>query len=111
MYASRTMEADREGPDSAAEVRDAARARSHTPEFAITVFVIGDEAPPWVQQFTGTDAATLIAHDSLAILPSSSSAMAEELQRRRDALGCSYIIVNGTFMEQFAPVVELLGGR
>ena len=33
------------------------------------------------------------------------------MQRRRDILGCSYIIVNGTFIEQFAPVVELLAGR
>ena len=95
----------------AGEVRDAARDHGHAPEFAITIFVIGDEAPPWVQRFIGADAATLTAHDSLAILPGGVSAIAGELQRRRDALGCSYIIVNATFIEQFAPVVELLAGR
>ncbi len=66
---------------------------------------------PWVQRFTGADAATLIEHDSLAILRGSSQEIADELQRRRDTLGCSYIIVNGSFIEQFAPVVELLAGR
>ncbi len=37
--------------------------------------------------------------------------IADERQRRRDALGCSNIIVNGTFIEEFAPVAELLAGR
>ena len=95
----------------AAGVRDAAGDRAAALEFAITIFVVGDEAPAWVQRFIGADAATLIAHDSLAILRGSVQEMAGELQRRRDALGCSYIIVNGTFIEQFASVVELLAGR
>ena len=37
--------------------------------------------------------------------------MADELRRRRDTLGISYFSVNGTFIEQFAPVVDLLAGR
>ncbi|MGA2827148.1 MAG: LLM class flavin-dependent oxidoreductase [Streptosporangiaceae bacterium] len=95
----------------ASEVRGAAGDRASALEFAIVVFVVGDEAPPWVQRFTGADAATLAAHDSLAILRGSVREIADELQRRRDTLGCSYIVVNGTFIEQFAPVVELLAGR
>jgi hypothetical protein len=95
----------------AAGVRDAAGDRAPALEFAITIFVVGDEAPPWVQRFSGADADALIAHDSLAILRGSTREIADEPQRRRDALGCSYIIVNGTFIEQFAPVVELLAGR
>jgi hypothetical protein len=54
--------------------------------------------------------ASLIAHDSLMILRGGPAQMAEELQRRRDALGISYFSVNATFIEQFALVVELLAG-
>jgi alkanesulfonate monooxygenase SsuD/methylene tetrahydromethanopterin reductase-like flavin-dependent oxidoreductase (luciferase family) len=95
----------------AADVRGAAGERAPVLEFAITIFVVGDEAPAWVQRFIGADAATLIAQDSLVILRGGAQEMADELQRRRDTLGCSYIIVNGIFIEEFAPVVELLAGR
>jgi hypothetical protein len=37
--------------------------------------------------------------------------MADELRRRRDAIGVSYVSVNAAFCEQLAPVVELLAGR
>ena len=37
--------------------------------------------------------------------------MADELQRRRDAFDVSYVSVNGQYLEQMAPVVELLAGR
>jgi hypothetical protein len=80
-------------------------------EFAAPVFVIGDEAPPWILRFMGTDMATLIERDSLMILRGSPAQMADELRRRRDTLGISYFSVNGTFIEQFAPVVDLLAGR
>jgi alkanesulfonate monooxygenase SsuD/methylene tetrahydromethanopterin reductase-like flavin-dependent oxidoreductase (luciferase family) len=94
-----------------AGVREAAGDRGAGLEFAAPIFVIGDEAPPWALGFLGTDMATLIARDSLMILRGSPAQMAEELQSRRDTLGISYFSVNGTFIEQFAPVVELLDGR
>jgi probable F420-dependent oxidoreductase len=94
-----------------AEVRAAAGDRGTGLEFAAPIFVVGDEAPPWVVRFTGADMATLIARDSLMILRGSPAQMAEELQRRRDTLGVSYFSVNATFIEQFAPVVELLAGH
>lgn len=34
--------------------------------------------------------------------------MADELRRRRETLGVSCFTVNAVFIEQFAPVVELL---
>jgi alkanesulfonate monooxygenase SsuD/methylene tetrahydromethanopterin reductase-like flavin-dependent oxidoreductase (luciferase family) len=95
----------------AAEVRDAAGDRAGGLEFAMPIFAIGDELPPWMQQFLGVDAATLIARDSLAILRGSTQQIADELQRRRDAIGVSYFSVNAAFREQLAPVVELLTGR
>jgi hypothetical protein len=75
------------------------------------VFVVGDDVPAWMQQFLGADAATLIAGDSLAMLRGSAQQMADELQRRRDAFGTSHVAVNAVFIEQFAPVVELLAGH
>ncbi len=37
--------------------------------------------------------------------------MVDELQRRRDAFGVSYLSVNAAFLEHLAPVVERLTGR
>jgi alkanesulfonate monooxygenase SsuD/methylene tetrahydromethanopterin reductase-like flavin-dependent oxidoreductase (luciferase family) len=93
-----------------AGVREAAGSRGPGIEFAAAIFTVGDEAPPWMQRFLGTDMATLIARDSLMILRGSPAQMADELRRRRDVLGISYFSVNAAFIEQFAPVVELLAG-
>ncbi|HEX3749582.1 MAG TPA: LLM class flavin-dependent oxidoreductase [Streptosporangiaceae bacterium] len=94
-----------------AGVREAAGDRGAGLEFAAPIFVVGDEAPPWVQQFTGADMATLIARDSLFVLRGGPDQMAGELQRRRETLGISYFSVNAAFIEEFAPVVSLLAGR
>jgi alkanesulfonate monooxygenase SsuD/methylene tetrahydromethanopterin reductase-like flavin-dependent oxidoreductase (luciferase family) len=94
-----------------AEVRMAAGGRADQIEFVAPVFVVGDEAPAWVQRFLGTDMTTLIGRDSLHILRGNARQMADELQRRRDALGISYFGVNESFIDDVAPVVELLAGR
>lgn len=93
------------------EVHEYAEDRAEEIELAMNLFVIGEEVPPWIEQFIGADAATLIAHDSLTMLRGDTTQMADELQRRRDSLGVSYISVNAAFCEQLAPVVELLTGR
>ena len=94
----------------AAEVREAAGPRAGSIEFESPIFVVGDEAPPWIQRFLQADLATLTERDSLLILRGSTRQMADELLRRRDETGVSYVSVNGAFTEQFAPVVELLTG-
>jgi probable F420-dependent oxidoreductase len=94
-----------------AQTRQAAGDRSDAIEFANPIFVVGDEAPPWVAQFLQTDLATLIARDSLQILRGTTQQMADELQRRRDTLGTSYVTVNAAFADKLAPIVELLSGR
>lgn len=71
---------------------------------------MGTEVPPWVQGFIGSAAATLIAHDSLVMLRGSTAEMVDEMRRRRDTLGVSYVSVNSAFFEQLAPVVEQLAG-
>jgi len=93
------------------DVRALAAGRADELEFVSPIFVVGDEAPPWALQFMGADMATLIAHDSLRILRGTPRQMADELLRRRDDLGISYSSVNAAFLQDFAPVIELLDGR
>jgi probable F420-dependent oxidoreductase len=97
--------------DMAARLREAAGDRADDIEIAMNLFAVGDdEIPPWTQKFIGADRATLVAHDSQTLLPGGPAEMADELQRRRDAYGVSYVSVNGAYLEQFAPVVERLAG-
>lgn len=93
------------------ELRAAAGSRASSLELLMNVFVIGDDVPAWMERFLGADAATMIAHDSLTMLRGSVQEMADELKRRREAFGTSYVAVNAAFIDQFAPVVELLAGR
>jgi alkanesulfonate monooxygenase SsuD/methylene tetrahydromethanopterin reductase-like flavin-dependent oxidoreductase (luciferase family) len=93
----------------AALLRDACDATGRRPELAHNIFVIGDEVPDWMGRSFGLDARTMIDNDSLAMLRGSPAAMADELRRRRDELGISYVIVNALFMDRIAPVVAELG--
>jgi alkanesulfonate monooxygenase SsuD/methylene tetrahydromethanopterin reductase-like flavin-dependent oxidoreductase (luciferase family) len=94
-----------------AAVRDEAGDRAGSIEFALPIFVVGDQAPGWVERFLQADFATLVAKDSLLILRGGPREMADELARRRDTLGVSYLSVNAAFTDQLSPVVELLAGR
>jgi alkanesulfonate monooxygenase SsuD/methylene tetrahydromethanopterin reductase-like flavin-dependent oxidoreductase (luciferase family) len=96
---------------AAAEIREHAGNRAADLELSMNLFAVGDQVPPGIQAFIGVDAATLIEHDSLAMVRGTPQEIADELRRRRDAFGASYITVNGAFYQQFAPVVELLAGR
>ncbi len=93
------------------EIRQTAADRTERIEFASPLFVVGDEAPPWVQRFLDADMAELTARDSLQILRGTPRQMADELQRRRDTVGTSYVSANAAFAEQLAPVVDMLAGR
>jgi alkanesulfonate monooxygenase SsuD/methylene tetrahydromethanopterin reductase-like flavin-dependent oxidoreductase (luciferase family) len=94
-----------------ARVRDHAGERAEQIEFATSIFVVGDELPPHAERYLGTDLAGLRAADSLALLQGTPVDMADELLRRRDDLGTSYVTVNAEYVEQFAPVVAILAGR
>ncbi len=85
--------------------------RSAAIEISMNVFVVGDQAPPWMEQFLGVDAAALRGANSLAMLRGSTQDMIDELERRREEFGASYITVQGVFMEALAPVVERLAGK
>lgn len=94
-----------------AEIRSMAGPRAEQIEFITPIFVVGDEAPAWMERFLQADFASMVAADSLSILRGSTQQMADELRRRRDAIGVSYVSVNAAFIEQLAPVVELLAGH
>jgi alkanesulfonate monooxygenase SsuD/methylene tetrahydromethanopterin reductase-like flavin-dependent oxidoreductase (luciferase family) len=92
------------------EVRALADGRDADIEFAMNLFAVGDTVPANAKQATGADAAQLVAADSLVLLRGDTPAMIEELRRRRDHLGVSYVLVNAQFMVELAPVVETLAG-
>jgi alkanesulfonate monooxygenase SsuD/methylene tetrahydromethanopterin reductase-like flavin-dependent oxidoreductase (luciferase family) len=93
-----------------ADVRHRAGARADQLEFLTNLFVVGEELPTGLGRFIGADIGTLIEHDSLVMLRGEPRTMAYEVRRRRDTLGISYLTVNATFAERFAPVVEMLDG-
>jgi hypothetical protein len=79
-------------------------------ELALHVSVIGDTVAPFMAP-PDTDPAALRAVDSLAILPDDPAAAAEELQRRREEIGFSYVVVGAGVADALAPVVAQLAGR
>jgi alkanesulfonate monooxygenase SsuD/methylene tetrahydromethanopterin reductase-like flavin-dependent oxidoreductase (luciferase family) len=98
--------------DAVADVRARAGARADDIEVAMNLFAVGAEVPPHVKQATGAEPAELVAADSLVLLRGANTTeLADELQRRRDRIGVSYVLVNAEFMDALAPVVELLTGR
>ncbi|MEV6282909.1 LLM class flavin-dependent oxidoreductase [Kribbella sp. NPDC051770] len=94
------------------DLRAMAGERADDIELALNVFAAGDgELPPWTKQAIGVDADVLRATDSLMLLPGGPRQMADELLRRRDTFGASYISINSAYLEELAPVVELLAGK
>ncbi|MCM6773702.1 LLM class flavin-dependent oxidoreductase [Nocardia sp. CDC159] len=93
------------------EIAEAAGDRSAGVEYHLNVIVVGDLIPRQVVPLVGDDLHALTAADSLFVLRGTPQQMADDIQRRRDEFGHSYVTVNHLFLEQFAPVVELLHGR
>jgi len=79
-------------------------------ELSQHVAVVGDTVAPFMAP-PDTDPAALRAADSLAVLPDDPGAAAEELQRRREEIGFSYVVVGAVAALTLAPVVAQLAGR
>ena len=79
-------------------------------ELALHISVVGDTVAPFM---AGPDAdpAALRAANSLAYLPSDPAAAAEELLRRREEAGFSYVVIGANSADTLAPVVAELSGR
>jgi alkanesulfonate monooxygenase SsuD/methylene tetrahydromethanopterin reductase-like flavin-dependent oxidoreductase (luciferase family) len=91
-------------------LREHAGNRAPQLELAMNVFIVGDEIAPWAGHLIGGDPALLRDEDTLAVLRGSVSQMADELRRRRDSIGVSYLVVSETYIDNFAPVAQQLTG-
>ena len=97
-------------------VREAAVGRRPQPELGLTIFFgrVTDAATSAARQLAemwGVDVepSDVLAHPHALI--GSVAAVAEELQRRREEWGVSYIVVYDSVAADFAPVVQQLSGR
>lgn len=76
---------------------------------ALHVSVVGDAVAPFMAA-PDTDPAVLRAADSLAILPADPAAAVEELQRRREQIGATYVVIGSNSADSLRPVVARLAG-
>ena len=77
---------------------------------ALHVSVVGNTVAPFMTA-PDTDPALLRAVDSLAILPADPSAAVEELQRCREEIGATYVVIGSNSADTLAPVVARLAGN
>jgi probable F420-dependent oxidoreductase len=92
-------------------VREAAGDRFADIEFNVNLMAVGDRVPMYVGRQLGLTAEGLAAQGSVAALVGSTDQMCDQLQRRREELGISYILVSDELMHAMAPVVERLQGH
>lgn len=102
------LPADDDRAETTQRVRDFAGRRDL--ELAQHVAAVGDRVAPFMAS-PDLDTAALRAADSLVILPSDPGAAAEEIQRRREEIGFSYIVIGADFAETLAPAVAKLSGQ
>ena len=93
------------------ETREAAGGRADDIEFMLNVVVFGDTMPPAMERIAGMSAADLVEGGSQLVLRGTPREVADDLLRRRDEIGYSYVVVNAYHVEEFAPVIELLKDR
>ncbi len=98
--------------DSRAEImRLAAESRALGDlELAHHVAVVGDAVSPFMAP-PDTDPAALRAADSLLVLPRDPKAATEEILRRREEGGFSYVVIGANAADALAPVVAELTGH
>lgn len=79
-------------------------------ELAFHAAVVGDEVSPFMAP-PDTDTAALREADSLMQLPEDPAAATEEVLRRREEGGFSYVVIGANAADTLAPVVAELAGR
>jgi probable F420-dependent oxidoreductase len=92
-------------------IREAAGSRFGQIELNLNLMAVGQQVPRYVASQMGLTAEGLARAGAVAALTGSTDEMVEGLQRRREKLGISYIVVGDELMEGLAPVVERLAGR
>jgi probable F420-dependent oxidoreductase len=92
-------------------LREEAGARFASLELNLNLVAVGREMPRWLAGRLGLDAEHLARSGAISALMGTPDEMCDQLQRRRETLGISYIMVSDELMEALAPVVERLAGR
>ncbi len=92
-------------------LREAAGERFEHLEININLMMVGERMPRWIAAQFGADAGQLARSGAVPVLTGTTDAMCDTLERRRETLGISYIVVSDEMMEALAPVVARLAGR
>jgi probable F420-dependent oxidoreductase len=92
-------------------LREAAGDRFEHIELNMNMMAVGQQIARYVGSQLGLDAQSLGRLGAASALVGSTDEMCDTLERRREALGISYIVVSDELMEELAPVVERLAGR
>lgn len=92
-------------------LREAAGDRFGEIELNIQLMAVGDRVPRWIASQYGADAARWVAAGAIPAIGGSVDEMCAQLERRRERLGISYIMVADELMDALAPVVARLAGR
>ncbi|HEY8293108.1 MAG TPA: hypothetical protein VIG44_11500, partial [Thermomicrobiales bacterium] len=92
-------------------LREAAGERFEHLEININLMMVGERMPRWIAAQFGADAGQLARSGAVPVLAGTTDEMCDTLERRRETLGVSYIMVSDELMEALAPVVERLAGR
>lgn len=92
-------------------IRQAAGDRYDEIELAINLSAVGDQIHPTMRQWLKVDDEAIKHSQSPTMLLGTVDEMGDQLQRRREEFGISYIAVADSFMELLAPVVRKLAGR
>ena len=90
------------------EVRKGAGDRFTHVELDVNLMAVGDHVPRYLAG--RLDPAALAAAGAVSVVTGTPSDMADQLRRRRETLGISYLLVGEELSDAFAPVVELLSG-
>jgi probable F420-dependent oxidoreductase len=92
-------------------VREAAGERFGELELSTNVFSIGDrEIPPWLRRF-GIDPSRTAGNQNAAVLTGDHPEVIDNLERRRDEFGISYVTINVLTLAEAEPVVARLAGN
>ncbi|TMC08010.1 MAG: TIGR03621 family F420-dependent LLM class oxidoreductase [Chloroflexi bacterium] len=92
-------------------LREAAGDRFDELELNLNLMAVGDQVPRHLSMRLGVTAADLAAAGSVAAVTGTTDEMCATLERRREELGISYLMVGDELVDAFAPVVERLAGR
>lgn len=90
------------------QLREIAGERFDHLELSANLVAIGDQLPDWMATQLGKESLDVPVDKAAALLSGTPEEMADTLRRRRESTGISYLMVNGAFMDELAPVIELL---